>query len=313
MENNFKLLQPRNFSQIISDTFAFLKINFRAVALPVALLVVPFLVVYAVFFTNTITTFLASAFSGGNPFTNTDWLVKQSSHGLLYTLALILGTTFLYLVIMESFIAYENSETGVLTSADIFKGVKKDFWRLVAFFFAIILLFIPLCFLFGILIGVGIVAKAGPLMAIIGFIFAIALIYVVVPISFSPFIFIRERTGVLEAIRKSFVLIKGFWWQTLGIIIVIDLIMAFAAYALQIPTLIVLSAQGLHSNGDFSSFQFNPLYLIFNTIGSTGSILLRSIGYMAIILQYYNLLERKEGVDVMKQIEDISAPESPQV
>ena len=150
-------------------------------------------------------------------------------------------------------------------------------------------------------------------MAIIGFIFAIALIYVVVPISFSPFIFIRERTGVLEAIRKSFVLIKGFWWQTLGIIIVIDLIMAFAAYALQIPTLIVLSAQGLHSNGDFSSFQFNPLYLIFNTIGSTGSILLRSIGYMAIILQYYNLLERKEGVDVMKQIEDISAPESPQV
>lgn len=55
---------------------------------------------------------------------------------------------------------------------------------------------------------------------------------------FSPYILIRERTGIWESIKRSKIIIKGHWWRVFGNLILLSLIIILISIPFAIPNFV---------------------------------------------------------------------------
>ena len=151
---------------------------------------------------------------------------------------------------------------------------------------------------------------ATTIITFIGFLlFAIPGIYLAVALSIILAVRMVERKGYFESIRRCTALMTGHWWSTLGLMIVMSLLVTGIGWMLSIPQYVVMSMYALTTADSGSYSNAYRLALIITTIiQSFGTNLLNSILIVAVTLNYFNLVERKEGVGAMARIEEIGAP-----
>lgn len=117
---------------------------------------------------------------------------------------------------------------------------------------------------------------------------------------------ILEDESITGAMRRSWELTSNHWWSTFGVLIVMYFLMMLVSYALLLPisilSFLVIDA-GATSAGD-TSFIAN-LFMIINGILTAITSLLSTILFIGIALQYYNLVERKEGGSLRSKIEGL--------
>jgi len=119
-----------------------------------------------------------------------------------------------------------------------------------------------------------------------------------------------------EAFTRSFNLITDKWWSTFGFLVVMFLIAGFMGYIFQLPQLIFTVVFALHKTTDSLAEPavWEQVGIIVSSVISTiGSNLLQSIVFVAMIFQFYNLVERKEAQGLMKRLDsfgktDVNAP-----
>jgi hypothetical protein len=117
----------------------------------------------------------------------------------------------------------------------------------------------------------------------------------------------RENLDLGDTFRHCFYLIKDKWWSTFGLLIIVGIISSIIGYVFQIPTLIV-TLSSFFKIGD----GMNDIWMTIGGVISTiGSMLVQSLVLVAIVFQYYNLVERREGSGIINSINNIGKTDIP--
>lgn len=137
--------------------------------------------------------------------------------------------------------------------------------------------------------------------------FLIPGIYVGVTLSLMYIVMMRENLDLGDTFRRCFYLIQDKWWSTFGLLIIVGIISSIIGYVFQIPTLIV-TLSSFFQIGD----GMNDIWMaISGVIATVGSVLVRSLVLVAVVFQYYNLVERREGSGIIGAIDNIGKNDFP--
>lgn len=148
------------------------------------------------------------------------------------------------------------------------------------------------------------------IMLIFGFLFfLIPGIYFLVPLAIVvPVLMFKELT-VIDAIKESFKLIKGFWWVTLGTVIVVVIVIGVMSFAFSVPVLIYNLAKMAISSAEMNSFNSPAsgdfIFLSLNALASAGSNLLSIILLIALSFIYFDLDEEKNKTGLKQKIDEL--------
>lgn len=294
-QSKIEFRKVRDFGALLNVTFDYIKRNFKIlfksnlfISAPAILLAGVFLGLYQ----NSIFNFAVSPDlqQFGIPF-------------LFSTFFMMIAYLIVMIVTYSHLMIYKQSETGLFDIDDVWQMTKQNF--LVILFtgigYSLIVGIVALVF-----IGIGMYMV---FQGSYGFVFLVLVgfgIVLYLSINYSLIFIVRIEEGISfsEALTRSKELISQNWWFTFGLIMVVGIIQGFLAYALYIPTYIVMffvAFTGVNSEtGVFARSMF-----IITSIITSLSILFYMISIVAISFQYYNLVERKEAPGLLEQIENI--------
>jgi hypothetical protein len=198
---------------------------------------------------------------------------------LLPILAFLFSYLIAYALITVAALAYIKSyidNKGVVNYEEVQNSTKEKFWPYVGLFFlnGIIVFFGALfCFLPGIYFGI--------------------------VLSLSICLLIFQNKSVTDAINDSFGFIKGHWWETFGVLIVVQLIIIFISFILDLPATLYQAAditsiiQGDASNEILKSFS-DPIYLMLIALSYFIKFILYMVATVATVFIYYDIKEQKD-------------------
>lgn len=115
-----------------------------------------------------------------------------------------------------------------------------------------------------------------------------AAVYFLVRWSLTVAAMMAEDIGPIRGLGRSWNLVKGQWWRTFGILVIVAILQTIITYALFILFGLIAA---LFSTGDFQAALVQ--------VGSTLlSALVSPITTIAVVLLYFDLRVRKEGLDL---------------
>jgi hypothetical protein len=272
---NFK--KKRDLGTILSDTFQFLSSEWKpffGTILKISIIPILIAICAVVYYGMSSVSFLGdfsqiADFQGGFNFSDL----------LLPILAFLFSYLIAYALITVAALAYIKSyidNKGVVNYEEVQNSTKEKFWPYVGLFFlnGIIVFFGALfCFLPGIYFGI--------------------------VLSLSICLLIFQNKSVTDAINDSFSFIKGHWWETFGILIVVQLIIIFISFILDLPATLYQAAditsiiQGNASNEILKSFS-DPIYLMLIALSYFIKFILYIVATVATVFIYYDIKEQKD-------------------
>lgn len=107
---------------------------------------------------------------------------------------------------------------------------KKYFWKYLGFSIVVFV------FIYGLLLLLVFIFGFSPLLIVPGIIFMVYW-------AFASFVFIGERKSIIESLRKSFHIIRGRWWKTLGyyfVFLLIVILIILIISIIEVPTSVYL-------------------------------------------------------------------------
>jgi magnesium-transporting ATPase (P-type) len=307
MEEKFQLLKVRPFTEVINDAIAFARRYIRQFGYVILVLVVPIYIIGAFLYSSSI----SSAFDLGR--SASLFNIKRFAAGSLFgAVVLMIGRLLLSVIFMSTFLLVENSENGEVDAKDIMSGVKTYLGRLMGLYFLIIIVagvIGGICAMVG--MALSSVSAIG-ILVLLGIVAFIAIVYVAIPFSFVPIIYVREGLGFGESFSRAFFLVKDNWWWTFLILMVAGLIGAMGAYIFSLPYVVLTMMKTFTSiRGGHTGYDVSLADRLALTLSQFGGIITASVATIACYIQYYSLVEKKDGLDLMSQIENIGADENP--
>ena len=278
----------RNFSQKLNATIEFIRQNIKPLGKAVLYILGPMAILNGLLFSQ----YIDFAFGGmsaqdqinvQNPF---DFIFNPSYVGFIF----ISGFTALlnFAVIFNYMKLYQNKYPEPISVTEVLNASWKDLLPL--FFLSVIAM---------ILMMVGFIA------------FIIPGIYLMVAMSLSIPILFFERLGIFESIGRSFKLIKGKWWSTFGLLFVANIMMYAVSLIFMVPFYIfyfikmLTLVEEVGITTDTTSWMFQGGMMLSVMFMFLGSFLTYTIPMIALSFQYFNLVERRESVGLMAEIEKL--------
>lgn len=284
----FQLRKARDFGQIFSDTFAFLRQEWRPLLRAIALIGLP---------VGLIGGFLSGdALAGVQHFqirAESDpegalALLGSSMVGLVPGMLLLMAAWALVVAMAHEYLrAYHLGEHQLLTSGDI---IKRGFAQIGPYLGASILS--------GLLVMLGLILCVLPA------------IYPATVLSLALAAHAIERTGGAGALSRSNQLVSGDFWPTLGLAIVMVIIKSIIDQVLVLPFTIVGLVIGVNA-GLESATGGGPLELpawisVFNAISTAVQWCVQMLTYpviaVAYMLKYFSRVEETEGIGLKEKI-----------
>lgn len=285
MLRKIELAKVRDFGEVINDTFAFLKQNFKP-------LVKHVLTFSGIFIAGTIICgtmyelqLLNTASSTGQ--VRTPNIFDVSSSAIYFIVAMALTGIFLALgyfvttITVLSYLALYRVKGNIPpTTEEMWGYVKYYFWRT---------------------FGASLVAG---ILVIVGFVFCIIpSIYLGVVLALFVPIIIVENGSFNYSFGRCFSLIKDNWWVTFGCFIVMYIIVGIASGITSLPSslapvLIVFAHLPANS----------PIYIVVSAFAMAIkglSEIFHIIPVITVGLCYFNLVESKEGASLLNKIDAI--------
>lgn len=287
MKNYIQFRKQRELGEILNDTFAFIREEWRTLfglifrlAGPALLLVVAAYVYYMQ------TTLGSIGGLGANPYMDSPEMFGMSL--ILAVLVLLIAAVVYYSLLYGTVLSYIKSyiiNNGNVDVQQVKDQTRKDFWSLTGLNFlnGIIIVFgAILCFFPGIYLGI------------------------VLATSFSILMF--ERKAPTDAISASFNLIKGEWWITFATLLVMGILYYLILIIFQIPQYIYFFIQGLTMSQEIGSDptqMFDWVYVALSSIGVIAQYLLQTFLVISTAFVYFNLNEKKNFTGTLEQIDSI--------
>ncbi|AEM71408.1 hypothetical protein Murru_2370 [Allomuricauda ruestringensis DSM 13258] len=289
--NYIEFKKQRELGEILSDSFGFIRNEFKPFFSTILKIVGPYIVIMLIsmgFYMFTIgDIFNLSAI--GNP---TATQTYSPFIMVFAILALILSSIAAYVLAQGTVLHYIKSyinNKGAVNYDEIRQGVYGSFWSLIGL---------------GILVGLSVM---------IGAIFClIPGIYLAVPLSVSFAILVFLKKDAMESYQYSFTLIKENWWMTFVTLFVVYIIVAIATYAFSLPTIIYTWIKMGVFSGEMDAENFNvfndPIYLLLNILSTLVRFLMNIIFLVSTSLIFFNLNEKKNFTGTFERIESLGKP-----
>lgn len=282
-----KLAQVRDFGQIITDTFRFLRLHWRVLLRALATICLPPVLLAGFLMGKTMgdlqgmtmrPVFVEDEFVGG---------VFSNMLLIFLGYAVLIAAYMLMIAVVYEFMrACHHGEEHMMDTGELWRRAKGQ-----------VVNYLGIAFLRGLLIVLGFVLCVVP-----G-------IYAMVVLSLAFTAQAIERSGVVNAMARSNELIKDHWWETFGLVIIVGLIQSLIAYAVMIPLTIiqmvvmfnsVLDANGLEGGGLptwYSAFMAFMVVVQFGVGILTYPIVAVSLG-----MKFFSLREEREGHGLQERI-----------
>ena len=206
--------KQRELGDILSDTFAFLRNEFKPFTATFFKIVGPYLLIMMI-------SLALYMYYIGDSFS---LLMFNSDAVPNIPMILLIGGLYMVSIILV-YVMAQSTVLHYIRSYANGKG-KIDFHAIKSEVYASFLKFIGLGFLVAICLMAGLM-----------FCF-IPGIYLWVPLSLAFAIMVYNRLSVTDAFSYSFTLIKDYWWITFATMLVIAIIVYIASYAFALPTVI---------------------------------------------------------------------------
>jgi hypothetical protein len=301
-------LHPYGFGTILGRSFVALRHNPR-VLLGFALVVqtVAYLVVSAALAAVAVASFsrLDTLVEGSDEFD----AVLTGSIALTGVVALVLGALAGTLSVLVQAVVVSEVASAVVAE----KPALRDAWRRVRPVFLPLLGYALLTLLaatvvIAVLVGIAVVVgfAALPLGIVLGVLFALGLVplymWLATKLFLVPSAMILEGVGIRRAIARSWVLTRGRFWSTFGVIVIISLAFGFVAQVISIPlsllsgaiSVIVAPTGAEDPSGLVAS-------IVIQFVGQIGILLVQCIAVVvqstSAALVYVDARMRVEGLD----------------
>lgn len=272
--SDFKLQKYRDLGTILTDSFVYIRVHYKSLGKALLLFVLPFYLISGLLVGNAYTSFFSAVME--NPDVTGEALIGGDF--ILGFLLLALSSGALLTVAMTH--VQLAQKHGEVLNSQLIEHFGRNF---ITLFILYILIIFAVVF---------------------GFIFFIIPgIYIAIKFFVAPAIAIIEDKNPIEALQRSWDLVQGHWWFTFATYLVMNLVTSFMSYVLIIPLTIIfgfISAAGADSN-EMIGTGMGIFYGLLVVVASLFSVLM----LIAMCLQYFNLIERKEGVSLRAQIEEL--------
>jgi len=276
---NFR--QEREFGDVINATFTFISQNFKKLMKVLVFYGGPFYLIYGILMgslqLNIFSPLRTNTFSAGDMSTIA---VKYFVLVLFAMIAHVMNYSLIYSYIR---LYNENGKDG-FEIPEVWKLARKNFFMILGTSFVV-----------------------GLMIVFATILFIIPGIYISVPLTLIIIIRVIERKDLGSSISRTFFLIKGKWWLTLGIILVAYLISSSMTYVFMIPQYIMILLTAFHGKMAPSS---GYLMTTFTAISSFFSLILTNIPLIVIAFHYFSLVEQKEQPGLLEKIESIGYEEN---
>lgn len=316
MEQNYKkdftLLKERNFGEVLNDTINFIKAYGQPLYKTIAYLILPLSLLYGIFlglFTKNLNSTMLSLFNRNSPSTPNpfDILLSWSYGG-----AILLGITesLLIIVVVYGFFALFRKGEREFSINTIWAEARTRILPTIGTIIVLGLAMGILFFLFSMLMGLFMVAFAssagGPfIMFLLIIIMMIGLGAIVTFFSMALPAAVIEKKGAFSAIERSFSLVSGNWGQTFLVLFIGYIVIMVITSVFALPSAVAQGFITFNSleGGEGASPLMSFIVVIGSCLSTVGGALVTPILHICVAMQFFNLVERKEGLGMKEMIE----------
>jgi len=300
--------KKRSFGDLIHITIDFIRVNFKPLMKNLFYLSGPILIIIAgvvIHLINRVFTLIKN--SVANEFPSESLIFEFVVSGFLLLLVSFFGVVLLLCISKTIVLTYQTDKSKLYDVNYVWSKCREDFWRTSLNYFASFFVIILPFFLLMV-----------PVIFIVAFIPLIGQLFVMfISALFSMFfvltllITLYEKKGIIDAIGRSFTLLRDSWMSSGGFYLVINLMANIISFIFIIPLYIVMFIYVFHNidGGSASSFEL-PVYLevivslcfIFFIVLT---IILYSFQLIGMSFQYFSLVEAKESKGLLQRIDSI--------
>lgn len=280
-EPYIELRRQRDFSDVISTGFQYIRQNWRSLYRPLIFICLPLYLFASLLFGN----FFRTALGGGAP------SLSVSGIGSMFIGYLLMGISMLllYAMVFEHMRFYMVNKGLPPTAGQLWKQASK---------------MLPSYFVVGLLAalitGLGLVF------------FVLPGIWLLIVFSMAFPILAFERAEIGACIGRSFKVIRGRWWMTFGMVFVLALLVGFIGYILYLPFLLLTGfgaysgMEGMENPAELGS-HLGWLMTLFMAASGAVNVLLQPFLQVPLGLQALSLIEEKEGRGLMQRVEEMGS------
>ncbi|WP_162054598.1 hypothetical protein [Pontibacter pamirensis] len=275
-KQKINLREERNFGDKLNATFYFIKTNFRPLLRVLLLYVTPVALAAGIFSgLFQARTFQRMTGEGAySTFVGNIFMNQVTSLNYILSMFFTLLSIFILSLTVYSFMVVYQDEEGEVQTAAVWEHIKGNLVPVVYSGVVISVVTFLSIFLFGLGIYLGIV------------------------LSLFIMVMVREESGFIETVERCFYLIKGNWWATFGFLLVVGIIQGLIGFLAALP----LGAVTILHAFEVPGMDSDILLVVVNALASVLSIFLYCIYAVAIGFQYYNLVEQKDGIGLIEQV-----------
>jgi hypothetical protein len=272
------LQQKRSFSELISVTFDFIVTNFRILGLSFLVFSLPLIIPGSYLISSSL-----EQLSSAN---GVEGFMSGLFGSMIFGYIFFMVASLLYYMVVNVLVSlyHQMEDPRLITVKMIWDQILPNL---------------------GGFIGAGILIA---LMVMVSMVLLILpAIYIGIAVSFTFFAIAYEKKGLGEAISRSFQIIKGNWWSTFGFMFVIGIIQVVISYTISLPLsflsmyLIIPSSQAGETVSNLNWFWLFLTYFIQLGFG----LFVSAIPTVAIIMKYFSLVEMKENIGLLDQIDQM--------
>lgn len=295
--------RERDLGDVINVTFRFLRDNARELGRGLLVIAGPVALLAAILSTWAqlqMETALAEPYDPGDPAA----LFGSEAYvmGMAVTLLVVVAMQLLIQSIVLGYVErYRRGEAGALPPAELWEATKAAFGPVFS------TMAITAALLFALFFVVSLVTALVPLLGLLAALAMMALAVYLVPILSLLYVErVAEGDGFWEGAEVTRGLVRGHWWLTFGLVVVVALIVLAVSVVLAIPGMVVQAAFGFNTldGGGGVSVVALAVTSLFGVLVYAAY----AIPIVAAAFQYFNLVERKEGTGLLARVAALGGP-----
>lgn len=279
--------KKRELGDVLSDSFAFLRSQFKPLLTTFFKIVGPYILVMLIslgFYFYA----LGSLFDFNIESSNEVYPIILTVVVVFVLIISVIATAVMSQSSILYFIESYIDNNGTTNFSEIKKKVYQNFWS-----------FFGLGILVGLSIGVGL------------FFCVIPGMYLYVPLSLTFAIYVFSKKDVMTSYNYSFTLVKDEWWITFATLLIVGIIIGIAGAAFSMPATIYSWIKMGMSAGEYDAVSsplgifVDPIYIILYLVSMIFRFALNIITIVAGVLIYFNLNEKKNFTGTYERIQNL--------
>ena len=303
--DSFKLRQTRGVFDVLGDTFKYIRIYWKSLLIMTAVYVMGPLMIGSVIMAIGFGDIFAQPFLSPADIEESAFF---NSAGLLFGAFFFIGLS--YVLLYGTICQHLKHAAGGEVPLDISTFSEGMFFKVLVLVFVFILLtvlFSVIFFFLPTLLFTLISAQLGVFTIASVFLFSVLIsIFLFIRLMVFPVALFVKDTGGLSSLGVSWNLTKGYFWQTFGVYLLITIVFGILSQLISTPLLLInaIVSAGI---GDAAGGFMDLISIIFFTLSFVFQGLFFGAQSISIGLHYFNLEERKEGLTLGEQVEQLAA------